>query len=76
MIVVVIFAIITEMKQTGAIVLLVEQNVHGALAVADWVLGRKLRVGHLNAVCMKGPILHAFGFTKLDLRHVHRTRFV
>jgi ABC-type branched-subunit amino acid transport system ATPase component len=25
------------MKQTGAIVLLVEQNVHGALAVADWV---------------------------------------
>jgi branched-chain amino acid transport system ATP-binding protein len=37
MIVVVIFAIITEMKQTGAIVLLVEQNVHGALAVADWV---------------------------------------
>jgi branched-chain amino acid transport system ATP-binding protein len=31
MIVVDIFAIITEMKQTGAIVLLVEQNVHGAL---------------------------------------------
>ena len=34
MIVVDIFAIITEMKQTGAIVLPVEQNVHGALAVA------------------------------------------
>ena len=30
-----IFGIITEMKQAGAIVLLVEQNVHGALAVAD-----------------------------------------
>ena len=30
-----IFGIITEMKQVGAIVLLVEQNVHGALAVAD-----------------------------------------
>ena len=30
-----IFAIITEMKEAGAIVLLVEQNVHGALAIAD-----------------------------------------
>ena len=30
-----IFGIITEMKQAGNIVLLVEQNVHGALAVAD-----------------------------------------
>ena len=30
-----IFGIIIEMKQAGAIVLLVEQNVHGALAVAD-----------------------------------------
>jgi branched-chain amino acid transport system ATP-binding protein len=30
-----IFGIITEMKQAGAIVLLVEQNVHGALALAD-----------------------------------------
>jgi branched-chain amino acid transport system ATP-binding protein len=30
-----IFGIITEMKQVGAIVLLVEQNVHGALAIAD-----------------------------------------
>lgn len=35
MIVADIFAIITEMKQSGAIVLLVEQNVHGALAIAD-----------------------------------------
>jgi branched-chain amino acid transport system ATP-binding protein len=35
MIVVDIFAIITEMKQAGATVLLVEQNVHGALAAAD-----------------------------------------
>jgi branched-chain amino acid transport system ATP-binding protein len=35
MIVADIFAIITEMKQAGAMVLLVEQNVHGALAVAD-----------------------------------------
>jgi branched-chain amino acid transport system ATP-binding protein len=35
MIVADIFAIITEMKAAGAIVLLVEQNVHGALAVSD-----------------------------------------
>jgi branched-chain amino acid transport system ATP-binding protein len=35
MIVADIFAIIAEMKQAGAMVLLVEQNVHGALAVAD-----------------------------------------
>src|SRR5882757_976503 len=35
MIVADIFAIITEMKTAGAIVLLVEQNVHGALAVSD-----------------------------------------
>jgi branched-chain amino acid transport system ATP-binding protein len=35
MIVADIFAIIAEMKQAGATVLLVEQNVHGALAVAD-----------------------------------------
>jgi branched-chain amino acid transport system ATP-binding protein len=35
MIVADIFAIITEMKTSGAIVLLVEQNVHGALAVSD-----------------------------------------
>jgi branched-chain amino acid transport system ATP-binding protein len=35
MIVADIFAIITEMKQAGAMVLLVEQNVHAALAVAD-----------------------------------------
>jgi branched-chain amino acid transport system ATP-binding protein len=35
MIVADIFAIIAEMKQDGAIVLLVEQNVHGALAVAN-----------------------------------------
>jgi branched-chain amino acid transport system ATP-binding protein len=30
-----IFAIIAEMKAMGAIVLLIEQNVHGALTVAD-----------------------------------------
>jgi branched-chain amino acid transport system ATP-binding protein len=35
MIVADIFAIIAEMKQAGAMVLLVEQNVQGALAVAD-----------------------------------------
>jgi branched-chain amino acid transport system ATP-binding protein len=35
MIVADIFAIISEMKAAGAIVLLVEQNVHGALAVSD-----------------------------------------
>ena len=35
MIVADIFAIIAEMKADGAIVLLVEQNVHGALAVSD-----------------------------------------
>ena len=35
MIVADVFAIITEMKAAGAIVLLVEQNVHGALNVAD-----------------------------------------
>jgi branched-chain amino acid transport system ATP-binding protein len=35
MIVADIFSIIVEMKQAGAIVLLVEQNVHGALAIAD-----------------------------------------
>jgi branched-chain amino acid transport system ATP-binding protein len=35
MIVADIFSIITEMKQAGAIILLVEQNVHGALAVAN-----------------------------------------
>jgi len=35
MIVADIFSIIAEMKAEGAIVLLVEQNVHGALAVAD-----------------------------------------
>jgi branched-chain amino acid transport system ATP-binding protein len=35
MIVADIFAIIAEMKQAGAMVLLVEQNLHGALAVAD-----------------------------------------
>jgi branched-chain amino acid transport system ATP-binding protein len=35
MIVADIFAIIAEMKAIGAIVLLVEQNVHGALTVAD-----------------------------------------
>jgi branched-chain amino acid transport system ATP-binding protein len=32
---VMIFSIITEMKQAGAIILLVEQNVHGAIAVAN-----------------------------------------
>jgi branched-chain amino acid transport system ATP-binding protein len=35
MIVADIFSIITEMKRADAIVLLVEQNVHGALAIAD-----------------------------------------
>jgi branched-chain amino acid transport system ATP-binding protein len=35
MIVADIFAIIAEMKQAGAMVLLLEQSVHGALAVAD-----------------------------------------
>jgi branched-chain amino acid transport system ATP-binding protein len=35
MIVADIFSIITEMKQAGAIILLVEQNVHGALGVAN-----------------------------------------
>jgi branched-chain amino acid transport system ATP-binding protein len=35
MIVADIFSIITEMKQAGAIILLVEQNVHGAIAVAN-----------------------------------------
>jgi branched-chain amino acid transport system ATP-binding protein len=63
MIVADIFAIITEMKTSGAIVLLVEQNVHGALAVADRFYaierGTIVAAGHAANEADKAQLLDA-----------------
>jgi hypothetical protein len=37
-------------------------------AIRNDALGRKFRIGHVNAVCMEQPIPHALALTKFRLR--------